>query len=412
MSLKLCCVPLSLIFMASTVLAQNGNEPLTPAKAESRVLISAENSRVEFVGTHVGDDPKPRLGGFKDFRGFVTVDPTGGKLKSLELTFAIGSLWTEFDDLTKHLLNADFFDQAQFPEAVFRSTQIASLGSGRCNIKGELTMHGKTSKVAFPANFELNDQGLTLTSQFILDRTEFGMDKGIDGVEKGVSINFSIGIPDKNFLSKEEVANPQPKAVPMRNCFAVHSQNSSVEFVGTHVGDDPKPRLGGFSKFNGLILMDEKGAAPESMSIDFEIGSIWTEFDKLTGHLMAPDFFDQRKYPKATFHSTQIVTNGAGQYTVKGELAMLGKSAELSFPAKVTIGNDGLTLSSEFILDRTNYGMNKMTDGVEKEVAISFVVGKPDRQTKKKSEEAAKEQTAKMKNAATVKIKLPKMLQY
>ena len=127
---------------------------------------------------------------------------------------------------------------------------------------------------------------------------------------------------------------------------------------------------------------------------------------------MAPDFFDQKNHPKAGFQSSKIVAGGQGQVTVTGQLTMLGKSAELSFPANVKIEDGAMTLSAEFNLDRTRFGMTGMTDGIEKEVAIRFVVGKPDRQTKKQADEEAKEQAAKMKNATSVKISLPKMLQY
>jgi polyisoprenoid-binding protein YceI len=411
MNLKYCIFLIPTLMVVSLSRAQVPTEGVSPVATKSRVFISAENSRVEFVGTHVGDDPKPRLGGFKDFRGFAEVDPDAGKLVSLELTFAIGSIWTEFDDLTKHLMKADFFNQAEYPEAVFQSTQITELQKGRCNIKGNLTLHGQTSEIMLPANFQLNEQGLTLTSQFIVDRTQYGMDQGLDGVQKEVSISFTVGVPDKNFLT-EKGDSPQPQPVSLRKCFVIGSDNSSVEFVGTHVGNDPKPRLGGFKNFKGLVLMDAKGGSLESIAIDFEIGSIWTEFEKLTGHLMAADFFEQEKFPLAKFRSSKITPNGEGQYLVNGDLTLHGTTAELSFPASVKAENGGIVLSSEFNLDRTAFGMDKMIDGVEKEVSIRFIIGKPDRQVQKKADEAAKEQSSKLKNASTVKVSLPKMLQY
>lgn len=183
---------------------QQGLDDLTAVIPSTFVVIKPENSSVEFVGTHVGDDPRPRLGGFKNFQGMVGVDVESTKILSIEITFEIGSIWTEFDNLTAHLMRDDFFDQAKFPQAHFRSTQISNLPNGRCNIKGELTMHGQTAEINFPASFRLNEQGLVLSSQFIIDRTKFGMDKLTDGVEADVTIDFTIGKSDRHW-------KPEPK---------------------------------------------------------------------------------------------------------------------------------------------------------------------------------------------------------
>lgn len=79
---------------------------------------------------------------------------------------------------------------------------------------------------------------------------------------------------------------------------------------------------------------------------------------------------------------------GGGRYFVKSDLTLQGTTAELSFPASVKMENGGLLRSSEFNLDRTVYGLEKLTDGVEKAVAIELVIGKPDREAKKKGAES------------------------
>lgn len=167
------------------------------------VRLAPENTRIEFVGTHVGEDPKPRLGGFSKFEGLLGVDPEKKQVTSFDLELQIGSIWTEFDNLTRHLMNEDFFETDKYPSARFRSSRILNLQNGTCNVVGQLTLHGQTAEVTFPASYRFEEGGLVLTAQFFLDRTAFGMDKMTDGVEKMVSINLMVGSPTRSAASSD-----------------------------------------------------------------------------------------------------------------------------------------------------------------------------------------------------------------
>src|SRR5262245_9231372 len=47
---------------------------IKPVPIESGVVkITPENSLIEFIGTHVGSEPKPRLGGFETFQGEIGI---------------------------------------------------------------------------------------------------------------------------------------------------------------------------------------------------------------------------------------------------------------------------------------------------------------------------------------------------
>ncbi len=175
----------------------------TPVPFQTVVRIAPANTRIEFVGTHVGDDPKPRLGGFSVFEGLIGVDPEKQQITSMDIGIEIGSVWTEFDKLTMHLANADFFETEKFPAARFRSTKVTTLQNGTCNVAGELTLHGQTAEIMFPASYRMSENGLELNAQFFLDRTLFGMDKMTDGVEKMVSVNLVVGSPTKSAESSD-----------------------------------------------------------------------------------------------------------------------------------------------------------------------------------------------------------------
>jgi len=152
-------------------------------------------------------------------------------------------------------------------------------------------------------------------------------------------------------------------------------KNAKIEFVGTHVGEKPDPRKGGFAEFSGAAVVD--GDSLKSISVDIDTGSLFTEIDKLTNHLKTPDFFDVRQYPRASFKSPAIEPAGDGTVNITGDLTLLKVTKSITFPAKVsTKTKDSLSLESKFDIDRTDFGMNFGPDKVEKKVALAISVGK------------------------------------
>lgn len=162
--------------------------PEAPVSGE-QIALTPDNAQIKFVGNHTGDDPKPRNGNFQQFTGTAVVD---GGLKSVVVDIETASLVTEIDKLTAHLKNADFFDVNQFPQARFASTAIADLGDGKVEITGDLTLLGQTHQVVFPAEVSTAD-GLRLQAEFVIDRTVWGMDYGLDQIEKEVPMTIAIG---------------------------------------------------------------------------------------------------------------------------------------------------------------------------------------------------------------------------
>lgn len=177
--------------------------------------ISAENTAIQFVGIHVGDDPDPRLGGFKEFSGAIEVNAEDNTIKSMKLEIDVNSLWTQFDKLTGHLKNADFFEVSEFGTASFESTGVEVDQLGVTNVVGNLTLHGMTKEIRFPVEATVNDQGVSLRSEFQLNRALFGMDKMTSGVDKVVSLRFVVGhetvVVAKGDENPLEVTEEEPK---------------------------------------------------------------------------------------------------------------------------------------------------------------------------------------------------------
>ena len=78
---------------------------------------------------------------------------------------------------------------------------------------------------------------------------------------------------------------------------------------------------GGFKKFSGKVMMDDKDVTKSSVNVELEAGSIDTGNEKRDGHLQSPDFFDAAKVPKLTFKSTKVEKVG-NQLKVTGDLTI------------------------------------------------------------------------------------------
>ncbi len=130
------------------------------------------SSKIEWVGAKVTGDHK---GGFKTFEGKLTPKVDG--IEAVEFIVDTTSLYSDSEMLTGHLKNPDFFDVAKYPQASFISTKIEAKPSkaGTHEITGDMTMHGVTKTIAFPAKVAVKDGKITADSEFTIMRFDFGL---------------------------------------------------------------------------------------------------------------------------------------------------------------------------------------------------------------------------------------------
>jgi len=147
----------------------------SPAAAAQgqKYLITPQNSKIEFVGSKVTGSHN---GSFGDFSGQVDYAGTPEQ-SSVRINIKADSLTTDTPDLTKHLKTADFFDVAKYPEATFVSTSIKAGGDKGAShtVTGNLTLHGVTKAVTFPATISVTPDVATVDSTFSVNRRDFGI---------------------------------------------------------------------------------------------------------------------------------------------------------------------------------------------------------------------------------------------
>ncbi|MDB5312024.1 MAG: YceI family protein [Gemmataceae bacterium] len=152
--------------------------------------------------------------------------------------------------------------------------------------------------------------------------------------------------------------------------FALSGENTKVTFTGTKKNGK---HTGGFKKLTGTATVD--GTDPATLKVEAEIDcdSLYSDNAKLTSHLKSPDFFGVKDNPKATFKSTKVEKSDKG-YTVTGDLTLLGKTKPVVIPATVTATGEALTLTSEFKIDRSEWGMTYGKGMVDDSVSLKLSV--------------------------------------
>ena len=138
-----------------------------------KYVITPQNSKIEFTGSKVTGIED---GSFGDFSG--QIDYAGNPETSrVNININMGSVTTKSQGLETHLKTADFFDVAKYPQATFVSTSIKPGGDKGAThtVTGNLTMHGVTKAITFPATINVSGDAATVESNFSINRKEFGI---------------------------------------------------------------------------------------------------------------------------------------------------------------------------------------------------------------------------------------------
>jgi polyisoprenoid-binding protein YceI len=185
---------------------------------------------------------------------------------------------------------------------------------------------------------------------------------GADGEGAATAGSDATNTPDETTAS----AQPAEDAATI----ALSPDNTTITFVGTK--DDGR-HDGGFRQLEGTLAVS--GDSVEGISVTAKTESLWADNPKLEGHLKHRDFFEVEAHPELSFASTQIKpADDEGTHTITGDLTMLGQTHSIDVPATIELSGDKVNLTSDFTIDRTQWGMNYNPDQVHKDVQISVKI--------------------------------------
>lgn len=154
--------------------------------------LSGENTKIEFTGSkpagkHTGSFPK--LSGTFELPDDIT------KAK-ISLTIDMEALEADDPKLTAHLKNPDFFETKKYPEAKFVTKKIKA-DKENYVVSGDLTMHGKTKEISFPAKITSAKDVAGLEAEFSINRSDWGISFGAGMIDEAVKLKVALDTKPK-----------------------------------------------------------------------------------------------------------------------------------------------------------------------------------------------------------------------
>jgi polyisoprenoid-binding protein YceI len=174
----------------------------TAAYAGETYNLDTGHSHIGFSVRHMGVSSV--RGEFKDFTAQIEVDEKDLTQSSIVFEIDAASIDTKDDDRDGHLRNADFLDVDNHPTISFKSDSIKSLGDGRYQATGDLSIHGVTKEVALdlevggPIQDPWGNMRIGIEGGVTIDRQDYDvnfskvMDNGGLLVGNDVKIEFAL----------------------------------------------------------------------------------------------------------------------------------------------------------------------------------------------------------------------------
>jgi len=142
-----------------------------------------------------------------------------------------------------------------------------------------------------------------------------------------------------------------PEAGAIGYTFAPESE---IHFVGSKVTGKHE---GGFKTFSGEFAIADNKLAGTGQTITIDMNSIWSDNEKLTGHLKNADFFNVEKFPQSTFELTGVSPGDNNTYQVSGNLTLLETTKNITFPATVSFEGETASIHAKFDINRKDFGV-------------------------------------------------------
>lgn len=156
--------------------------------------------------------------------------------------------------------------------------------------------------------------------------------------------------------------------------YAIDPVHSSVTFKSRHMGISWVH--GRFNEFSGNVTYDKADPAKSSFEMTIKTASVDTGNKGRDAHLANADFFDAKQFANMTFKSTSVKSAKDG-LEVEGDFTMHGTTKKIKFllqggkEANIQ-GKTVIGFWTDLTVKRSEFGMNKMLEGIGDEVPVSI----------------------------------------
>lgn len=185
MTFKSLLFPLAAALISATAL---------PAFAAPQTLLPAQ-SEIGFVFKQMG---VPVEGRFKKFDAQISFDAAKPATNKVAFTVNIGSATLGSPETDAELPKSDWFNTAKFPQATFASSSFKTLGAGKYEVTGKLSIKGQSRDVVVPVTMTQTGAVTTATGVFPIKRLAFKIGEGdwtdTSMVADDVQVKFKLAL--------------------------------------------------------------------------------------------------------------------------------------------------------------------------------------------------------------------------
>ena len=138
--------------------------------------LQQDKSSIVFVSRQMG---VPVEGAFRKFTANLRSNPAKPEAGVAQIEIELGSIDAGSKDANDEVAGKNWFNIAEFPKASFTSTAVKSLGGGKYEAEGKMTMKGKSLNVHAPFTMREDKGLLHIEGSFNLKRLDFGIGSGL-----------------------------------------------------------------------------------------------------------------------------------------------------------------------------------------------------------------------------------------
>lgn len=154
-------------------------------------VVDISKSEIKFVSKQMN---VPVDGLFRKFDAQFVFDPDKLANSKAQISVEVGSIDTGSTEGDAEVQRKPWFNAKEFPKVTFVSTGVKSVGAGRFEVSGKLTIKGKSKDMTAPFTAKPVTGGTLLEGAFTMKRTDFGIGEGPwadpDTVAEEVQVKF------------------------------------------------------------------------------------------------------------------------------------------------------------------------------------------------------------------------------
>lgn len=143
----------------------------------------------------------PVKGGFKRFVAQMAFDPARPEAAGARIEIDLASIDAGSPEADEESAGKLWFNRSVHPKAIFVSSEVRALGTNRYELRGTLTLKGRSREVVIPVTYVPGQPAARFDGAFVLRRLDFGIGEGmwadVSTVANEVRVNFRIAATGK-----------------------------------------------------------------------------------------------------------------------------------------------------------------------------------------------------------------------